>query len=208
MFVRFKGKREDEKILPVEEYVTMLKSAKADYERDFVLLWLTGMVGGRLQEMVELSTADVDLKNCFLRRRLEKKDEALGTEYRATALSSRLIEPIRAYVQRCKGYLFPGERGGHIHWRTGQEIFHRHHPECGLGHSFHSLRHLHGSLAFEAVWDLLYAKWRLGHQAETVTEQYVIWAWKRRDSEVVQEKLEPLLEKYGILSVVVGTRPK
>jgi integrase len=194
-------KRESDKLLDIDEFKVMLKIAEP---RDFTLLWLGATSGGRLQEMVRLKRVDVDLEKCTLRRRLSKRDPELDDEERIVAFSPSILAPIHDYVSRCKMWLFPGRDGaGPLHWRTGEDVFLKLHEttRCRQRHSFHSLRHLAGSFFYEATADLLFVKWRLGHIVATddVTELYCLGAAKRQDAEIVKNKLEPVLRKYGLL---------
>jgi integrase len=194
---------EPEKFLTPAEFTALLKAAKDDRERCFLLL-LAG-AGLRVGEMTQIQAEDIDFPKGYLHIQAAKSK---SKKPRTVVLLPRVVEFVRRQLAgRSKGWLFPSYRGGHISSRQVQNILdgiakraglqevkrkdkagkdrHRVHPHL-LRHSF-AIWSLDGGVPVGDIQD------QLGHVSLATTGIYLKASPNHRREAYMRSKLSGFL---------------
>ena len=101
-----------------------------------------------------------------------------GAKDRVLPMPASLADAVRAHP---RGYLFPGDYGGHLSPRwVGRRIA----DIIPAGFTMHTLRHRFGTQIFAATGDLTAAQEALGHESPVTTPGYVDFDRSRRRAAV------------------------
>jgi site-specific recombinase XerD len=137
-----------------------------------LLLMLAYSSGLRVSEVVALKREHVDFN-----RRTLLVYEAKGRRDRLTLLAERAAAFLKEYCEfhGITGWIFPGQKDGHIQIRTAQNIFDKAVVKAFIRKpvSIHSLRHAFATHLLENGTDIKYIQTLLGHRNLTTTERYI-----------------------------------
>jgi site-specific recombinase XerD len=137
-----------------------------------LLLMLAYSSGLRVSELVALKREHVD----FNRRTLLIYG-AKGRRDRLTLLAERAAAFLKEYCELygITGWIFPGQKGGHIQIRTAQSVFDKAAAKALVNKqvSIHSLRHTFATHLLENGTDIKYIQTLLGHRNLRTTERYI-----------------------------------
>ncbi|MDR2661717.1 MAG: tyrosine-type recombinase/integrase [Treponema sp.] len=137
-----------------------------------LLLMLAYSSGLRVSELVALKREHVD----FSRRTLLVYG-AKGRRDRLTLLGERAAAFLKEYCELygITGWIFPGQKGGHIQTRTAQSVFDKAAAKALINKqvSIHSLRHTFATHLLENGTDIKYIQTLLGHRNLRTTERYI-----------------------------------
>jgi site-specific recombinase XerD len=137
-----------------------------------ILLMLAYSSGLRVSELVALKREHVD----FNRRTLLVYG-AKGRRDRLTLLAERAAAFLKEYCELygITGWIFPGQKGGHIQVRTAQNVFDKAAAKALINKqvSIHSLRHTFATHLLENGTDIKYIQTLLGHRNLRTTERYI-----------------------------------
>jgi len=187
-------KTEKDKFPQTREMEALLRAAKKESERDYMLLFCAVNLGLRALEAVSLS------------RRNFKKMEDTGFVYIRTAKVRSEKSPwdpvpvdeetqaeLRAYIDKIpvnRTHLFPGQRGRKfITQRTANNIFNHYARQARLSKklTFHSLRHYFGSMMYEYTGDIRFVQAVMRHRSPLSSWIYV-HVMEEKLLDVVREK--------------------
>jgi site-specific recombinase XerD len=137
-----------------------------------LLLMLAYSSGLRVSELVALRREHVD----FNRRTLLVYG-GKGRRDRLTLLAERAAAFLKEYCELygITGWIFPGQKGGHIQIRTAQNVFDKAIAKALINKpvSIHSLRHTFATHLLENGTDIKYIQTLLGHRNLRTTERYI-----------------------------------
>lgn len=136
-----------------------------------LLISLAYGAGLRVSEAVSLCIRDMDMD-----RKIMHIKEAKGGKDRITMIPEKLIDDVYAALRdkTPQSYLFESERGGKLHSRSAQKIFHNACQRAGIAKDvhFHSLRHSFATHLIESGVDVRYVQALLGHASIKTTQIY------------------------------------
>ena len=140
--------------------------------RDRAILELMYSAGLRVQELVNLDVADLDLANATVRVRGKGRRERLGIvgSHARTALEAWLAERPRSAGRP----LFTNKLGGRLSVRGVARLLEKHLTAVGLGGraSPHTLRHSFATHLLDAGADIRSVQELLGHKSLVTTQIY------------------------------------
>ena len=140
-----KRPKELPKYLTREEVERLVRAAES--RRDRLIILLLYATGVRVGELVRIRVEDVDLGRMSIRvfGKGGKEREVFFNE----EVREELVEYIRGEGLRPEDYLFPGKRGGHVHYVTVERILKRAARAAGIKKRVtpHVLRHCLYNLA-------------------------------------------------------------
>lgn len=127
--------------------------------------------GLRISEIVYLRVQDIDFESLTIHIKWAK-----GQKDRITLLSPKICDELKTYCSnKCsEDYVFESERGGMLHPRTLDHIFHHAKEKAGVikPATFHSLRHSFATHLLENGTDIRYVQVLLGHNNIRTTQIY------------------------------------
>jgi len=156
-------------ILSIQEIQCILVVTKNSKHK--LLLSLSYGAGLRVSEIVSLKIQDIDLQRWTIHIKWAKwqKDRISMFPQHATTLYQSIV--IDKWPQ---DFVITSERGGSIHPRTAQAVFHQACKKAGITKevSFHSLRHSFATHLLEQGVDVRYVQELLGHSNIRTTQIY------------------------------------
>lgn len=153
------------------------KPAAAGGLRDRAILELMYSAGLRVQELVNLDDADLDLANATVRVRGKGRRERLGIvgSHARTALGAWLAARPRAVAgSRGRPPIFTNKLGGRLSVRGVARLLEKHLAAAGLAGraSPHTLRHSFATHLLDAGADIRSVQELLGHKSLVTTQIY------------------------------------
>ncbi|MEM0023049.1 MAG: tyrosine-type recombinase/integrase [Thermofilaceae archaeon] len=154
--------------LTQEEVQAMIDSA--DNLRDKLIISLLFCTGMRVSELASIEAQDVDLEEGGIRVR------GKGGKERVVFFDSRTRELLEQYLRSANvdHYLFPGRKGGHIHYVTVERIVRKLARRAGIKKKVtpHVLRHSFATLSLSKGMDVREIQELLGHASLRTTQVY------------------------------------
>ena len=136
------------------------------------LLLMIAYGGGlRISEVQHLKVYDIDFDSLTIHLKWAKWQKD-----RITLLSPKIRDELKAYcsLKKSDDPVFESERGGFLHTRTLDNIFHHTKEKAGITKpaTFHSLRHSFATHLLENGTDIRYVQVLLGHTNIRTTQIY------------------------------------
>ncbi|MEM0267537.1 MAG: tyrosine-type recombinase/integrase, partial [Thermofilaceae archaeon] len=142
----------------------------ADNLRDKLIISLLFCTGMRVSELASIEAQDVDLEEGGIRVR------GKGGKERVVFFDSRTRELLEQYLRSANvdHYLFPGRKGGHIHYVTVERIVRKLARRAGIKKKVtpHVLRHSFATLSLSKGMDVREIQELLGHASLRTTQVY------------------------------------
>ena len=169
------------KFLTGEEIARLLAAPQpraAGGLRDRAILELMYSSGVRVQELVSLDDADLDLRNATVRVRGKGRRERLGIvgRHARAALEAWLAARPRPFATAARGSrpLFTNKLGGRLSVRSVARLLEKHLAIAGLAGraSPHTLRHSFATHLLDAGADIRSVQELLGHKSLVTTQIY------------------------------------
>jgi integrase len=169
-------KREQDKFPEKDEIAALLKHARKESQRDYMLLFITANLGLRCTEAVSLDRKALsDLKRGILRVRTAKVKGNPVDDLPISGTIKPVIEKYIASMEPGQKFLFPGSKGRkHISERTARYIFAYHAQAAKIRKilSYHCLRHFCGLIIWEATENIKAVQRMLRHRSEKTSWIY------------------------------------
>jgi integrase/recombinase XerC len=183
--------------LQPNELLSVLKIARAESLRDWLLILCAYRHGLRAGEVTALRTTDI-IDGALSIKRLK------GSRHTVQPLENHVGEPLlnlerglREYVKTARprnlgDALFPSKKGGTLAAKSFNFIFHKHARKAGITFGPHSLKHSLATHLVRANVNLAVVQQRLGHASITSTQKYV----HLNDQEVAEKTHNALMSIF------------
>jgi integrase/recombinase XerD len=174
------------KYLELEEVFRMVNAA--DNLRDRLLVLLLFTTGLRVNELVSVRVAEVDVERRTIRVRGKGAKERI-------VYFPEFVQPVLAeYMKTINSeWLFPSETSSHIHYTTVERVLKRLKKKAGIDKRVtpHTLRHSFATLSLAAGLDIREIQELLGHSSLNTTQIYTHVSRERlkTDYESMWEKI-------------------
>ncbi|MCX8181252.1 MAG: tyrosine-type recombinase/integrase [Thermofilaceae archaeon] len=138
--------------------------------RDKLIVSILFCTGVRVSELVGIELSDINMDERSIRVKGKGgKERVIFFDTRTRDLLTRYIKEIEG-----DGYLFPGRKGGHIHYVTVERIIQRLARKAGLKKKItpHILRHSFATYSLSCGMDVREIQELLGHSSLRTTQVY------------------------------------
>ncbi|RLF04751.1 MAG: tyrosine recombinase XerD [Thermoprotei archaeon] len=154
--------------LTPEEVEAMIDAA--DNLRDKLIVSMLYSTGMRVSELVSIKVSDVNLEERSIRVR------GKGGKERVVFFNGKTYSILVEYLKRVRPneYLFPGRRGGHLHYVTVERVVRALARAAGIGKRVtpHVLRHSFATHSLTQGMDIREIQELLGHASLKTTQVY------------------------------------
>lgn len=182
--------------LQPSELLSVLKIARAESLRDWLLILTAYRHGLRAGEVTALRTTDI-IDGALSIKRLK------GSKHTLQPLENHKGEPLLNLERGLRDWmrvrptdagdaLFPSAKGGTLHPKSFNFIFHKHAQKAGINFGPHSLKHSLATHLIRANVNLAVVQQRLGHASISSTMKYV----HLNDAEVAEKTHDALMSVF------------
>lgn len=164
--------------LTTQEILELLKTARAESMRDYLMILTAYRHGLRAGEVTALRTMDI-VDGCLSIHRLKH------SKHTVQPLESHVGEPLLNLERGLREYLkvarprtlgdalFPSAKGGTLTAKSFNFIFHKYARKIGITYGPHSLKHSLATHLVRANVNLAVVQHRLGHASISSTQKYI-----------------------------------
>lgn len=164
--------------LQPDELLSVLKIARAESLRDWLLILTAYRHGLRAGEVTNLRTTDIVDGSLSIKRLKGSRHTIQPLEGHTGVPLLNLERGLREWLAKERprnqgDALFPSEKGGCLAAKSFNFIFHKHARKAGINYGPHALKHSLATHLIRANTNLAVVQQRLGHASITSTQKYI-----------------------------------